>query len=317
MRSRRSHVTLLMAAAVAACSDPGVIRTLGAGTSLRPASSSLGRETADPTVRIKYGRPVAVGNGTARTYVLFSEANHAVPLELGVALSEAAMDGLPGPNPHAAHIAAQSAHEHVDNHVYLLDLPKGGVEPYRFVELDWNPGGHEPPGIYDRPHFDFHFYTISKAERAAIVPTDPDFQKKAGMLPPEIQRPPMYIVAAPPGAPAPGVPLMGVHWVDVRSPELQKMLGKPEAYRPFTATFIYGSWAGRFTFVEPMITRAHIMSKKSAAANEQEEVLPVPMAPQHEPRGYYPAAYRIAWNAESREYRIALTRLVWTGLGSN
>ena len=97
-------------------------------------------------------------------------------------------------------------HEHVDNHPYLLSLPRPGVAPYRFVELDWNPGGHEPPGIYDTPHFDFHFYTVPPAERAAIVPSDPRFQEKADRLPPEHERPASYVVAAPPGAPAPAVP---------------------------------------------------------------------------------------------------------------
>ena len=97
-----------------------------------------------------------------------------------------------------------------------------------------------------------------------IVPSDPEFQRKADMLPPDTHRPQFYAVAAPKEIPAPGVPLMGVHWIDVRSPELQGMFGKPEAYKPFTTTFLYGSWEGRFIFAEPMITRAYILSKKAA-----------------------------------------------------
>src|SRR4051794_20280918 len=42
----------------------------------------------------QYGSPVKVGNGSARTYVIFDKTNGA-PVELGVALSEKAMDGLP------------------------------------------------------------------------------------------------------------------------------------------------------------------------------------------------------------------------------
>ena len=312
MSSRRPYVvSLLVLALVSACRDPGFARFFSASSA--PGASGAGRERgADPFVRREYGVAVKVGNGIARTYVAFAQDNHAVPVEVGVALTEGAMEGLPGPNPHAAHMAAASAHEHVDNHVYLLSLPDRGIKPYRFVELDWNPGGHEPPGIYDQPHFDFHFYTISPEERAAIVPSDPQFQMKADMLPTEAYRPPFYIMAAPPGASAPGVPLMGVHWVDVRSPELQKMLGKPDAYRPFTTTFIYGSWAGRFTFVEPMITRAHIMSKKSATdSTQRNELISVPTAQRYNPAGYYPSAYRIVWDAEAQEYRIALTELAW------
>jgi hypothetical protein len=313
MSFRRPFVASLLVLALATCSDPSLVRFFSGGP-LAGTVGASGRKADDPTARRAYGPALAVGNGTARTYVVFGEGNHTVPLEVGVALSEGAMEGLPAPNPHAAHAAAASAHEHLDNHVYLLSLPKGGVAPYRFVELDWNPGGHEPPGIYDRPHFDFHFYTISPEERTAIVPSDPQFQKKADMLPPEAQRPPFYAVAAPPGAPAPGVPLMGVHWVDMRSPELQQMLGKPEAYRPFTTTFIYGSWAGRFTFVEPMITRAYILSKKTAADPAvRDEVIPVPTPQQQSPAGYYPSAYRITWDPEMKEYRIGLTQLTWRG----
>ncbi len=307
MLNRRSLLVPLMMAAVAACStnDPNVVRGY---SSYAPPSAPRRFPNYDPSVQ--YGPAVKVGNGTARTYVVLSEKDGNVPLEMGVALSEDAMEGLPAKDPHAAHKAAASSHEHLDNHVYLLSLPKAGVAPYQFVELDWNPGGHEPPGIYDEPHFDFHFYTISPEERAAIVPTDPDFQKKADMLPAEAQRPEFYMMAAPPGAPAPAVPLMGVHWVDVRSPELQRMMGKPELYKPFTTTFIYGSWAGRFTFIEPMITRSYIMAKKAATDPAlQNELIPVPGAKEYSPAGYYPSAYRIAWDADAKEYRIALTQL--------
>jgi hypothetical protein len=311
MSPRRPLLASLLTLALAACSDPNLVRFFSGGPLPNVADARRGAAD-DPATRRQYGPAAKVGNGIARTYVVFSEANHAVPLEVGVALSEDAMEGLPAPNPHAAHAAASSAHEHLDNHVYLLSLPARGAAPFQFVELDWNPGGHEPPGIYDRPHFDFHFYTTSPAERAAIVPTDSQFQQKADMLPPEAQRPPFYAMAAPPGAPAPGVPLMGVHWVDMRSPELQKMLGKPDAWRPFTTTFIYGSWAGRFTFLEPMITRAHILAKKTATDPAvRDEVIPVPTAQQYSPAGYYPAAYRIAWDAKTKEYRIALTQLAW------
>ena len=309
MLNRRLLLAPLAAVAFVACSprDPNLASSYAKG-SLPSFTAAARRLNADDQA-LQYGPAVKVGNGIARTYVVFDKGGD-TPLELGVALSEDAMEGLPAKNPHAAHAAAASAHEHLDNHAYLLSLPERGVAPYKFVELDWNPGGHEPPGIYDLPHFDFHFYTISPEERASIVPSDPQFQQKADNLPAESQRPPFYAMAAPPNAPAPGVPLMGVHWIDVRSPELQKMMGKPELYRAFTKTFIYGSWAGRFTFVEPMITRDHILAKRVAIDPAiRDEVTPVPMAQDVNPAGYYPGAYRITWNAEAKEYRIAITQL--------
>jgi hypothetical protein len=173
--------------------------------------------------------------------------------------------------------------------------------------------GHEPEGVYqDVPHFDFHFYTISKAARDSIVPTNPEFEKKGGNLPPAEFVPPFNAALGPPGVePAKlVVPMMGLHWVDLRSAELQKLLGKPDGYKPFTATFIYGSWDGRFHFWEPMITRAHILSKKDASDPAlRDQVIPISMPAKYQTPGYYPAAYRVAWDSTAREYRIALTEL--------
>jgi hypothetical protein len=308
MLTRRLFLVSLLGLAISACGRASNVSFAYLNNGI--AATSGAQRTARDRSAVQYGVPVKVGNGTARAYVVLDSLDGSTPLEVGVALSEGAMEGLPAKDPHAAHKAAASAHEHVDNHVFLLSLPDCGASPYQFIELDWNPGGHEPPGIYDTPHFDFHFYTSSRDERASIVPTDSLFQKKADMLPAEPQRPPFYVMAAPPGAPAPGVPLMGVHWVDVRSPELQGMMGKPEAYKPFTTTFIYGSWAGRYIFLEPMITRAYIMSKKTATdPTLRNELIPVPTPKEYSPAGYYPSAYRIAWDEPSREYRIAITQL--------
>jgi hypothetical protein len=102
---------------------------------------------------------------------------------------------------------------------------------------------------------------------------------------------------------------MGTHWVDMRSPELQGMLGNPQGYRPFTTTFIYGSWDGDFIFAEPMITRAFIMGRKDAATPAQRDsVIQISTPQQYRPSGWQPAAYHVTWDEHSREYRVALTQ---------
>ena len=267
--------------------------------------------TSSPNVR-QYGTPQRVGNGTVRTYILLDESNAGAPLEVGVAMSESAMEGLPAPMAMSA--AAMKAAAHMDMNVYLLDLPAQNPTPYKFVQFDWNPSGHEPAGVYDRPHFDFHFYTVPIEMRNAVVPTDPQYPAKAASFPAAEFRAPFYIDAATPsGVPAAlaTVPQMGLHWLDVRSPELQKIAGHPELWQPFTKTFIYGSWDGQFIFDEPMITRDYIMSKRQASdAAVRDEIIPVPTAPRYAPAGYYPSAYRITYDAEAKEYRVALTQLV-------
>jgi nicotinic acid mononucleotide adenylyltransferase len=59
-----------------------------------------------------------------------------------------------------------------------------------------------------------------------------------------------------------------------------------------------------------MITRAHIVAKKSATdTTERDEIIPVPTPKSYARPGWYPAAYRITWDEDTREYRIALTKL--------
>lgn len=235
-----------------------------------------------------YGTAVTLGAGTARTYV---ELKDGAPVELGLALSERALEGLP--------VGGPDGTGHMNMYEHILPLPpEAATTPFRFVELDWNPMGHEPPGIYDRPHFDFHFYTITKAERDAIDPADPAYAQKAGNLPaaeemPQGYVPPHVLAGAPPEAMA--VPRMGMHWVNPASPELHG--------EPFTQTLLVGSWDGKRTFIEPMITRAYLESKPSFAAQ-------IPAIRRYGAPGYYPTGYSIRWDAQAGEWRIALTGLV-------
>jgi len=275
--------------------------TLLATAALGGCRVAAGADT--PAARTTYGAPVTVGRGTLRSYVTERDG---APAELGVAFSEAALEGLPTTGV-GHHGGGGPIHQ------YVLDFPTANTAPFRFVEVNWNPMGHEPAGVYqDVPHFDFHFYTVGRAERDAIVPSDPEYAAKANALPTGDYVPPFALQLGPPGAtPADvAVPMMGVHWVDARAAELQRLLGKPEAYQPFTRTFILGSWNGRFHFWEPMITRAHMLAKKHATdAAVLDEVIPVSVPARYHVPGYYPAAYRITWDDQAREYRVALTGL--------
>jgi hypothetical protein len=299
----------LAVGAFVACSEPAAT----AGTSMTAPGAALDRAGYDQAgAHRQYGTPVKVGNGTVRTYIVSDARQGGRPLEIGVAMSEKSLDGLPAGAPMSATGHDQAA---MAMNMYLLDLPAQNPTQYRFVQFDWNPNGHEPAGVYDLPHFDFHFYTVPVEVRNSIVPSDPQYAAKAANFPAPEYRAPFYIDAATPaGAPpaAVTVPQMGLHWLDVRSPELQAMAGNPAGYRPFTKTFIYGSWDGQFIFDEPMITRAYILEKKTATDPAVvDEVIPVPTAAKYSPAGFYPSAYRITWDAQQKEYRIALTQLSW------
>src|SRR5690349_3852984 len=105
-----------------------------------------GHVHAPASVR-KYGQSAALGTGTVRTYAVMSDdkdpvTNRRPPVELGVEIPANVLYGLP----------AQDA-------VVIMDFPIQAREtPFQYMMLDWNAHGHEPAGIYDLPHFDFHFY---------------------------------------------------------------------------------------------------------------------------------------------------------------
>ena len=60
----------------------------------------------------------------------------------------------------------------------------------------------------------------------------------------------------------------------------------------------------RFIFGEPMITRDYLLGVRDEASNE---VIPLPTAARAEPAGLYPTAYRIAYDARSRQFLVGLT----------
>jgi hypothetical protein len=253
--------------------------------------ASFGRAGYDtPAVHRQYGTPLKLGNGKARAYVALSSGRDKKPIELGVAIDAAALEGLPS----------------TGMVMLRLQLPKLAPAPYEFVMFNWNSHGHEPEGVYNLPHFDFHFYTVSEEEVDGIVPSDPDFAADANDVPEGDFLPPFYSVLAGPGDPpsAVAVPQMGVHWIDVRSPELQEVFGNPGGFQTFTKTFIYGSWEGRLTFLEPMITRVYLLT-------HPDEIVPIPQPARYPQAGWYPSSYRISYDEQAREYRVALTDLSW------
>lgn len=276
----RSFLLAALALLVACAPDGPASRSGVTG----PAADRAGYD--QPGVHRQYGAPVKVGDGTARAYVVLDAKSGQTPLELGIALGADVLEALPaGPGEHS----------------YLLPLPGKTPAPYQLVELDWNPAGHPPQGVFTVPHFDFHFYTITAAQRDAIDPGNPTFAAEANNLPTGAFVPPFYAVLGPSAA-AIAVPHMGVHWLNVRAPELQNLLGHPELYQPFTSTFIYGSWNGRFTFYEPMVTLAYLLSQPDVT-------VPISVPSQYAQPGYYATSYRVTYDAQTRQYLVALSGL--------
>lgn len=225
------------------------------------------------------GTKVDVGDGQAWTFAtLDSEGN---PASIGIRFTEAALDNLP-----------ESMGENHMPTSWPLPLPDAAADTaFRYVTLDWNAHGHEPPGIFDKPHFDMHFYFLDKAGVEAINPADPDFAAKAGNVP-DAAHVPAGFGRAPGPAEEQGVPLMGVHWLNGSD-------GIGQGPFDFTEVMIMGSWDGQWTFVEPMMTTAWLREKPTVREDLAQ--------PEAYPRdAYYPTSYSVEFEESTGEYVITL-----------
>jgi len=135
------------------------------------ALASCKRENESEKNSIYKGPEVTVHGGKVWSWVKVDKNNQ--PVSIGVTIPDAVMNSVPIGD-------GQSMPDpgHMMDNMFTLQLPeKASVTPFRHIGLDWNPSGHEPAGVYTHPHFDFHFYTISKDERMTIPPYEVDSSK--------------------------------------------------------------------------------------------------------------------------------------------
>ena len=257
-----------------------ITATLLAAAAVMTAGPALACDTCNSAFKpgTYTGEIQRVGNGVAYSWVTLNEKGK--PSAIGVTMTETALTGLPQTPPEGMH-----------GFEYVLKPPIQAMRtPFDHIVLGWNPKGHEPDKIYDVPHFDFHFYTITQDARMKITAKGDDLLKVKKPLPAEFVAP-GYLYA--PGA---EVPEMGAHWVDSASPEFHG--------QPFTKTFIYGSYNGKPNFWEPMITKAYLETQPNVT-----ETIKLPSA--YPKDAYYPTSYSVKYDPARKEYTIALEGLSW------
>lgn len=220
------------------------------------------------------GPETAMGNGKATAFITVNENNQ--PLEIGVEMTAGAMQGL---TQDPANFAAAT---------FLLQLPQQAKDltPFDHLVVNWNPQGHDPANVFTVPHFDFHFYMMTPAERTAIPPYLPSTAAMHDHLPPSGYMPASF--HATPG----GVPQMGKHW------------GDQHMHTPFSHTMVYGSYNGKVTFLEPMITKAVLESGQSINVAYAQPAL-------FEKTGkYYPSRYQIRIDDATHTHSVTLSDFV-------
>jgi hypothetical protein len=208
--------------------------------------------------------PVAWSDTGAEPFVQRDAAHH--PTAIGLVIPAALAKALPAKRAEA-----------------IYPLERAGL--VRSANLQWHPTGHEPAHVYDVPHFDVHFFTITEDVRHTILPG-----AAAGTVRPRKAN-------LPPGAfVAPGfVPMMGMHAVAGAQPEFN--------HGTFGITPIVGYWNGDVAFFEVMFTKAWLLRNI-----DKEAAFPQPASVRR--HGWYPTRYTVSYDKEKDAYTVALTHFL-------
>ncbi|RNI29173.1 DUF5602 domain-containing protein [Rufibacter latericius] len=225
-------------------------------------------------LQIYRGATVDIGNGKATAWI--SVNNEDEPVELGLELTNGALQDLP----------------HTNFSVASVPLPDQAKEltPFDHIQIDWASQGHGMPGptgpSFIDPHYDIRFFMTSLQERMTIpAPTDPS--AKFDVLPPTGYMPADYF---PGGSRLPGI---GRHWADG--------LG----FLGMTNAMVLGSYNGKFTFVSPIVTITELQSRNKTSTTFSQ--------PQYfqESNTYYPTKYNIyADETGEQNHQVTLSDFV-------
>jgi hypothetical protein len=251
------------------------------------------------------GAPSGLGKGTVASYSEF-DASGALKA-IGVVFSASALEALPTA-PSDGHRCFDANNDGVIDlstecstwHERVLPVPSEASQradvPFKWALLNWNPQGHIPPGVFDKPHFDVHFY---------IEPIENIFALQRGTCGPEFLRCDQFALARKPvprnyvppnfqdlGAAAPA---MGNHLLD---PTTHEFHGEA-----FTRHWIYGVYDGRVIFWEEMVALSYMLSKPDAC-------FPIQTPDAVALSGYYPTRSCIRYTPAKDEYTVSMEDFV-------
>lgn len=243
------------------------------------------------------GDRLSLGYGYFEAFVKTSESGE--PQAIGVKFPESTLENLPVVEETDGSTCfdidgndeIDINEECVGGHARTLYF-NNNLSPLKNITINWEPHGHIPVDVYDKPHFDFHFYIISDIKRKQIAtgPCMPGLINCTQLVQAAVSIPEQYVH---PDFFNTGLAFahMGNHYVDGTSPEFNG--------ESFTHTFILGSFGGHITFYEPMVSLEYLQSKPdSCIAIKQPDAF--------DTTGYYPTEYCIRFNKHKKVYTVSL-----------
>jgi hypothetical protein len=251
------------------------------------------------------GQPVTAGKGTLTSYTQLGESG--APKAIGVVFTRAAVEEPPPEisDGHRCFDANQDGSIDLQTecsawHEYVLPLPSEISRrtdiPFKWALVNWNPQGHIPQGVWDRAHFDVHFY-LEPIERVFAIqrgPCGPEFVRCDQFLRARKPVPPNYVPGDYKDVQA-VAPAMGNHLIDPSGPELHG--------EPFKRHWIYGIYDGRVIFYEEMVGRDYLMTRPQVCnAIKSPEAVAL--------SGYYPTRSCIRYEKATDEYTVSMEDFV-------
>ncbi|NHN61573.1 MULTISPECIES: hypothetical protein [Halorussus] len=198
--------------------------------------------SAATTTAFHEGESIAVGDGTVTAYA--TTTPKATVESLGVHVDGAAMDAFDDEEVKAplAFPAQTAAGNALDHH------------QFRFVRFEYLPEGHIPKGVYDVPHFDFHFFMLDESIVETIERGPARYSIPEAQMPEDHIRPPLVDTD---DDGEPDAPLVeSKRGEPITDPGFTEYQEDGE----FTHTHLYGGYdpdgdgEGRLILFEPMLT---------------------------------------------------------------
>jgi hypothetical protein len=145
--------------------------------------------------------------------------------------------------------------------------------------FDYLPKGHAPPGVYDTPHWEFHIFYPPEAEFNAIDCKEPT-------PPPDDTLPDHFAMIPPPDN---CTPMMGVHAIDVLSPEFNQ--------ERFTKSHTMSYYKATLSALEPKMTREVLLARQTFSFD-------VPRVKKSLSGKRYPAKFMARYEASGDHYEL-------------
>ncbi len=252
------------------------------------------------------GAEARLGEGTVTSFARFNRKRE--PLAIGVVFSAGTLNSLPTERSdehrcfdHNGDGVIQSDPECLPTHERVIPLPTEASRrsdiPFKWVLLNWNPTGHAPPHVYGLPHFDLHFYIEPIENIFALMPGPcgeeflrcDQFERAVRPVPANFLPQDYQNVGA-------AVPAMGNHLMDLSAPEFHG--------QKFARTWVFGSYDGRITFYEEMVTRDFLAGRPNVCFD-------IKSPPAVEVSGYYPTQSCFRFDAETNEHSVSMEGFVY------